>query len=219
MSVIDIKGETFGKLTVVRRVENRFGKAHWMCKCECGKPSIVQGSHLRSGHTTSCGCASPFKRTHGGTYERLYSVWCAMKRRCYGIRTINYPNYGGRGIRVCDEWRNDYAAFRKWALKNGYEKGLELDRIDVDGNYEPDNCRWVTRQKQSYNKRSNRVIEYKGKSKTMAEWAEEIGISIQTLSSRLNKLGWSVERALTTPPRGKVSGWTSESSRIREKTI
>lgn len=205
MSAINLKGHVFGKLTVMTRVENRFQKAHWLCRCECGKTSIVQGGHLRSGHTTSCGCMSPVKTTHGGTNERLYSIWGAMRRRCYKPKFTSYLNYGGRGIGVCKEWRSDYAAFRTWALKNGYQEGLELDRINVDGNYEPDNCRWVSRKVQANNKLDNRILELDGESKTMAEWANDIGISVQTLSSRLNKLGWSVERALTTPPRKQAA--------------
>jgi hypothetical protein len=197
----NLTGRKFGKLTVLYRVENRHGKTYWMCRCECDEVRAVQGAHLKSGHTSSCGCASPFRTTHGGTYERLYSIWCAMKKRCHNPNASNFHNYGGRGISVCDEWRNDYAAFREWALENGYRVGLEIDRINVNGNYEPSNCRWVPRQVQAHNKTTSRVLEFNGRSQTMPEWADELGISVQTLASRLNKLGWPIERALSAPTR------------------
>lgn len=201
----ELTGRVFGRLTVLHRVENRYGKTHWLCRCECGTTKVIQGQHLKDGHTASCGCASPFGTTHAGTQEQLYSVWSAMRRRCYKPNFISYANYGGRGITVCDAWRNDYAVFRSWALANGYGPNLEIDRIDVNGNYEPSNCRWVTKQVQGNNKRSNRVLELNGERRTMRQWAEHIGIDYQTLASRLNKLGWSVEKALITPARKKMS--------------
>ena len=131
---------------------------------------------------------------HGGKGTKLYEVWCSMKNRCNCPNTSHYIYYGGRGISVCDEWKS-YPAFQKWALDNGYKDGLSIDRINNDGNYEPSNCRWVTQREQANNQRKTLKIEYMGKTKTLHEWAEYLGIQANTLYYRIYKLGWSVERA------------------------
>ncbi len=138
--------------------------------------------------------------THGGRHTRLYSIWAHMKERCLNPNSISYKNYGGRGITVCDEWKQDFAAFRGWAYANGYSDELEIDRIDNDGDYCPENCRWATRKAQTYNRRSNRYLEHNGRKQTVMEWAHETGISHKTLYDRL-KSGWPVDRALTEPVR------------------
>lgn len=127
----------------------------------------------------------------------LYDAWRNMKRRCYYKNSKTYKNYGGRGISVCDEWRNDYTAFLKWALTNGWKEHLQLDRIDNNGNYKPNNCRWVTQQENLLNTRHNRNVAYNGKCQTVTEWAKELGMNVRTLTKRLNK--WSVEDAFTKP--------------------
>ena len=144
-------------------------------------------------------------RTHGlsrkgGRKTNLYAVWVAMRRRCTNSNEACYPQYGGRGVSVCPEW-DDYKAFHDWAVRSGYCRGLTLDRIDNDGNYEPSNCRWATRKQQARNRRVTRVLELDGKAKPLAQWAEELGMNRDTLRGRLRN-GWSVRRALTTPIGG-----------------
>lgn len=128
--------------------------------------------------------------------ERLYNIWLHMKDRCNNPNFKSYHNYGGRGISVCEEWSNSYQTFREWALENGYSDELTIDRIYVNGNYSPSNCRWLTRQEQSYNKRTNKIIAYCGKTQTLTEWADELNIKRNTLVYRLRR-GWAVERALS----------------------
>lgn len=136
---------------------------------------------------------------HGMRNTRIYNIWRSMNQRCSNPNTINYHRYGGRGIKVCDEWKNDFLAFADWALANGYADNLTIDRKDVNGNYEPSNCRWSTTKEQQNNKRSNRIVEWNGASHTLGEWSEITGIRLATIWARLQK-GWTPERALTTIP-------------------
>lgn len=131
------------------------------------------------------------------TRTRIYRIWSDMKTRCYQKSHRSYNNYGGRGITVCEEWKNSSDSFIEWAFSSGYQEHLTLDRIDTNGNYEPSNCRWITRKEQCNNTRKNVFLEYKGKKQTVSQWAEELGIKDGTLRGRLNR-GWSVERALET---------------------
>ncbi len=159
----DLTGQRFGSLTVIERAENTpQGQARWKCKCDCGNETIVRGSQLRRGDIISCHCVTTQRvternTTHGHAKERLYNVWCGMRQRCHCETHISYKYYGGRGIKVCSEW-DDYSKFRQWALDNGYDESLKrgdctLDRIDVDKDYSPDNCRWVSMKVQASNKR------------------------------------------------------------------
>lgn len=146
---MDLTGEKFGKLTVINREKNsRHGKTQWLCECECGGTAIVGGSDLKSGKSASCGCS---KRIHGLSRHRLYGIFGMMKDRCYNPNNISYPWYGGEGIKIYQEWLDDYTKFHEWALKNGYEESLEIDRIDSKKDYSPENCRWVTRLVQTHN--------------------------------------------------------------------
>ena len=135
-----------------------------------------------------------------GSRSRLYVVWCHMIERCNNPHFQSFANYGGRGIQVCEEWRNSFVAFREWALANGYDNMLTLDRIDNDGNYEPSDCKWSTNKEQSNNRRTNRRLTYRGETKTMTQWAETIGVSPATFKRRIYK-GWSVSKAIETPVR------------------
>lgn len=209
--VKDLTGQRFGALFVVERAgSNASGKATWLCDCDCGKTIIVVGNKLR--RQKSCGCQrraflSEFnkmtKTTHGMRYTRLYKIWRSMKNRCSCSSWEDYKNYGGRGITVCDEWKESFESFRDWAFANGYSDGLSIDRIDVNGNYEPSNCRWATVKQQANNTRSNLYLEFNGEVKTAKEWADELGLNYNTLYSRITTKGWSVEKALTTPPFSK----------------
>lgn len=134
---------------------------------------------------------------HGGKGTKLYEVWCSMKRRCELPTFSSYKYYGGRGISVCNEWKESFIAFRKWAFENGYKEGLSLDRIDNNGNYEPSNCRWATMKEQANNQNHTLKINYKGEIKTLTEWAEILGIKRHTLYQRIYKKGWTIERAFT----------------------
>lgn len=211
----DITGQRFNKLVVVSfshtvKGNGRSYHTYYNCICDCGKTCIVQGTKLRNGHTQSCGCYRHERQIeantkHNGRYSRLYIVWCNMKGRCYNPNDNRFSNYGGRGITVCEEWKDDFEQFRKWAEKSGYNPGAKrgectLDRIDVNKEYSPANCRWVNNQVQANNKTTNRILNYKGETKTLSEWARRIGINADTLQSRLSH-NWSIEKAIETPLR------------------
>lgn len=201
---IDLTDQRFGRLVVLHEAgRSKAGKVLWLCQCDCGNTKIVVGGDLRSGKTTSCGCyhqdvAATQATIHGERFSRLYRIWGAMKYRCYNPSAAHYANYGGRGIKVCAEWKRSFPAFQKWALENGYSDGLSIDRIDVDAGYSPGNCRWVDETTQARNKRSNRNLIFRGKNQSVAAWADETGIPAQTIYHRLDS-GWLVERALTEP--------------------
>lgn len=192
-------GDKFGRLTVIESKGSIKGHLVWLCQCDCGKYSTVRGSALKSGTTLSCGCFNHDKKTiHGLSRTRLFKCWDGMMRRVSYEKGRAYKDYGGRGITVCDEWK-DFLTFREWALNRGYSDSLTLDRINVNGNYEPTNCRWITMKDQQNNRRSNHYITYKGKTMTLMQWSEELGISHKLLSDRITSRGWSTERALSTP--------------------
>jgi hypothetical protein len=134
-----------------------------------------------------------------GCSSRLYNSWKHMKERCYNPKCHDYCHWGGRGITVCEAWRDEFLAFKEWALANGYKDGLTIDRIDNNGNYEPSNCRWATKKEQSNNRRSLHHLTYNGATKTITEWSRETGLNITTILMRLNKYKWSVEDTLKTP--------------------
>lgn len=136
---------------------------------------------------------------HGGKGTKLYEVWCSMNRRCSSEKDKNYQRYGGRGISVCQEWRNDYAKFRDWSLKNGYKEGLTIDRIDNDGNYCPRNCRWTNRKVQANNQGNTIRIEYMGETRTLHGWADCLNINPCTLYARLFVLNWPLEKSFGEP--------------------
>lgn len=200
---IDLTGKQFGYLTVVKRAPNHGNYAMWECACKCGNTTIVRTSSLKNGHTKSCGCLNKeiVRETftkHGLYQHRIYSIYQHMIERCYHENVHEYKNYGQRGITVCDSWRNSFEAFSEWAFSNGYSDELTLDRIDVNGNYCPENCRWTTTKIQGNNRRNNRILEFNGESHTMSEWADKLGFSYNLVDSRIFR-GWSVERTLTTP--------------------
>lgn len=199
--MIDLSGKRFGKLVAISIDHTgNYKRTYWNCVCDCGGKRIVSGDHLRSGDVTDCGCfrmhTANWKK-HGMCNSRLYTIWSLMKERCFNPKRKEYVNYGGRGISVCEEWL-DSSKFIEWALNNGYSENLTIDRIDNNGDYCPDNCRWITKKEQMNNRRNNHYIIYKGCKKTISQMAEENGLSYSQLSKRL-KLGWSIERAISEP--------------------
>lgn len=205
----DLKGRKIGRLTVIEHTgftePNKHGRRYalWYCKCDCGNYCEVSSANLGKG-TNSCGCLAKEHLaemtkgniTHGMTGTHLYRCYHQMLNRCYKPKNDHYHMYGGRGIAVCEEWRNDFKAFRDWAFRNGYQEGLSLDRIDVNGNYKPSNCRWIAMKDQCHNKRQSRLYAFNGKVQDIAQWAKEYGLKYATLAGRLNR-GWDIETALT----------------------
>jgi hypothetical protein len=203
-------GQKFGRLTVIKldyikeyispkgfKQKQKF----YLCKCNCGNECVILQNNLQTKRTLSCGCLhlellkNNFLK-HGLANTRLFSIWTNMKTRCYNNNGTDYSNWGGRGITICDEWKNDFKVFYDWAMDNGYKDNLTIDRIDNDGNYEPSNCRWATAREQALNRHNNHLITYNGETHTMKEWSEIIGIDYKTLSNRLNKSKWSINKAM-----------------------
>lgn len=176
--------------------------------CDCGTSKSYRLADIQHGGSTNCGCVrnaiNKDRSTHGASQTGLYKVWRGIKERCYYPRHIKYSRYGGRGISVCDEWIKSFESFRHWALSNGYREGLEIDRIDNNGNYSPDNCRWATIKENRRNRSTNRLLLFKGEKKCMSEWAEITGIDQGVIKDRINKLKWTVDKALTTPIKSKI---------------
>lgn len=174
-----------------------------MSVCSCGNRKCISGYNLRIGKTKSCGCLSvdssrERSTTHGQSMTKLYYVWKQMINRCENKNVKSFSVYGGRGISVCDEW-HDFSLFYQWATKTGYKYGLTIERMDVNGNYTPENCCWITRKEQNRNRRSNVFITYNGETKIFSEWADEYGINRATLRHRIFDYGWSIDKALNTP--------------------
>ena len=207
--LIDLTGQRFGRLVVIREGERTpQRRIKWLCQCDCGSQVVVDGVSLRRGVSQSCGClrAELAKRkftTHGGRSSRIYKIFHDAKQRCYNQSNPDYQHYGGRGIAICEAWLQDFAIFQDWALQSGYHTGLTLDRMDVDGPYSPENCRWVSMKVQQNNKRNNHRITFRGETHSISEWADITGIPYYTLHSRIVKLNWSVAKALTEPVQHK----------------
>lgn len=221
---IDLTGQKFGRLTVLHISENYYVHKEsgnrlrrWICKCECGNIIETTTSLLLSGESKSCGCLRKemLKKSltkHGDYKTRLYDIYRNMKNRCLSNTCTNYNNYGGRGISVCAEWIDSYINFKNWALQNGYSENLTLDRIDVNGDYCPENCRWVDDIAQMNNTRHNKYLTYDGKTQSLSNWAREYGMNRKTLTARLNR-GMNIEEALNTPviERRKSNGTSAKS--------
>lgn len=206
----NLTGMRFGGLTAVNPAPDRFlpsGRhlTMWKCVCECGNIHIARSADLKSGAITSCGCykaenTARVHTTHGATKNRktenLYSVWAGIKCRCYCEKEKAYKYYGAKGVTMCEEWKDDFSAFRTWAKENGYKSGLSIDRIDVAGNYCPENCRWADDIVQANNKTTNHFLEWRGATHTIAEWARILGIPYNKLYWKLQKNNWQLEGAV-----------------------
>ena len=208
----DLTGKQFGNFTVIGKAPDYIRKngkhvRRWECKCICGNIRYLTKTALKRGAQNSCGCIKP-KRiigkrlengvNHGDSHKRLHNTWLGMKARCFNKNEPRYKWYGERGIIVCDEWKNDYLAFKEWALNNGYNDKLTIDRIDNNKGYTPENCRWVDMKTQQNNRRNNHYITFRSETHTIMQWSEITGISYGTILNRI-KLGWTTERVLTEP--------------------
>jgi hypothetical protein len=192
---LKLEGQVFGRLTVVSRTDNNGGHAAWLCLCSCGVETVVTGWCLVSGHTQSCGCLHRERITvHGKNKSSEYRAWEGMIQRCTNPKNKRYSDYGGRGITVCPEWFSFENFYRD--MGDRPSKDHSIDRIDNNGNYCKENCKWSTRKEQGNNRRSNRSIEFNGEVRTLIQWSEFLGIAYHTLRRRLRE-GWSIERAFT----------------------
>lgn len=207
----ELKGKRFGMLTLLYRVgKNRWGDPIFKFKCDCGNEKDILYGSVRRGKTVSCGCynmtkninISPTTKTHGEAGTPDYMIWASIKSRCYCETNKDYNNYGARGIKVCDRWKESYENFIK---DMGHRQSFDysIEREDVNGDYCPENCYWLLKSLQAKNRRNNTELEYKGKVKILQEWADEVGIKPSTISKRINNYGWSIEEALTINPKDK----------------
>lgn len=198
--VKNIAGNKFGMLTVIEKSKSINGKAYWLCKCDCGNETIVSGSNLRTGAVKSCGCLIYKKKdTHHLSHTRLFRIWWGIKNRCDNPKSEAYKYYGKKGIHICDEWANDFVSFYNWAMLNGYDDGLSIDRIDNSKGYSPDNCRFTTKKVQANNRSYCKFYEYNGKTQTLTQWCEELNLNYKLVHGRIYRCGWSFEKAITQP--------------------
>lgn len=208
----DYIGKKFNRLTVLEETHKLIGKdknkvKYFICKCDCGKIVYERKSDVLKSRIKSCGCyrndmtrIRTLKHGHAknGKHTRIYRIWACMKSRCNDKKGIAYKDYGGRGICVCDEW-NDSSAFIDWALANGYSDNLTLDRIDVNGNYEPSNCRWITNDAQQNNRRNNVIVDIDGEKHNITEWCRLYDLPEATIKARIYGYGWNPKTAIVTP--------------------
>lgn len=210
----DIIGKRYGRLTVISYSHKEKNKGYagfkhyYNCLCDCGNMCLGERRNLGK-QKNSCGCIHKeqlIKRNKTNcslngesvVYRKIYNVWTKMKIRCYNKDSKDYKHYGGRGITICDEWLN-WDNFKNWALENGYSDNLTIDRIDNNGNYEPNNCRWATYKTQANNKRNNKMLTYNNKTQTLAQWCEELNLDYHRTKARLNTCNMTVEQAFELP--------------------
>lgn len=205
-------GRKFNRLTVISVAEKKVrsdGRNYNMveCRCDCGTQKTFNLSEVISNHSRSCGCyrrdrTKEALRKHGKSNDSIYKVWAGAKRRCTNENDSGYKNYGGRGITMCAEWIDNSSAFMQWALSNGYRQGLDIDRIDNNGDYSPENCRFVSRTENMRNNRRNRIIEYNGLSLPVSEMCERLNLKYSVVNKRLWR-GWDVIKSIETPPNSR----------------
>jgi hypothetical protein len=194
--VIDLTGQRFSRLTVIGLDDRGIkGKTYWLCMCDCGNVTSVRSDSLRAGRIKSCGCLHNEKAAanvsknhkHKMSGTRIYQIWQGMKARCYNKNNARWQRYGGRGITVCSEWKNNFQAFYDWAIASGYQDGLTIDRIDNNGNYCPENCRWATQQEQARNRRTNIDITIGNSTRTLTEWCEIFNLDYGKMYARYQR--------------------------------
>lgn len=218
-NTVDLTGMRFGRLYIKEFAGYKNRRAVWLCRCDCGNEKIIIGKNILNGKSQSCGCLRidqtverftkhGLRSQNNDQTEKLYGVWKSMKARCYNKNQTEYNRYGGRGITVCDEWREDYSAFREWSFSNGYKEGLTIDRIDNDGNYCPNNCRWITQTEQCRNKSTNVFLEYNGTVYILKDLADMVGVDRKKLKRRIDK-GMTIEEAINDIKRGEGFGKVS----------
>lgn len=199
----DLTGQTFGRLTVIAPHSCGERQMKYICQCECGNVKIIRSDSLLSGNTKSCGCLKEEQNkinltanhSHKQSGTRLYGIWQGIKERCYNKHDARYHRYGGRGITVCDEWKNDFKAFYDWAVNNGYDEKLTIDRIDNDGNYQPNNCRWSTVKEQCNNRETNIKITIGNSTRSLQEWCDIFEVDYKKINARYHRNGFeSIDR-------------------------
>lgn len=201
----ELSGQRFGRLVAIERLYRDKGRNWcWRCACDCGKETVVAAASLIRGNTKSCGCQQKdsirrLRFKHGFSHTFLGHVRTGLVQRCYNPNHESYKRYGARGIKVCNEWRENPETFFIWALNNGYREGLSIDRIDNDGDYTPTNCRWVTAKEQANNKSDNFLLTLDGETKTLSQWCEDAIISPSVLRGRVLQGDWTKEELFSTP--------------------
>ncbi len=209
-------GDIINKIEILEIIKEKNQRTKVKIKCFCNSIKTILLKSIVNGNTKSCGCAAKTKAKeniikrctiHGLSKSKLYAIYNCIINRCYNNKNKDFNNYGNRGITVCDEWRYDFKKFYDWAMTNGYEKGLTIDRINNNGNYEPNNCRWITMKQQSFNRRTNRLVTIEGETKCLKEWLKDKRCSIKycTLQARLYTYHWDIKRAILTPSRYSTS--------------
>lgn len=241
----DLTGKTFGLLKVLGRDMGKTDisrSCFWICECQCKNKTIVsrKTSTLKSGNMSNCGCLNKERlikqsnnmKKHGKTNDPLFHIWTGMRYRCYSSKSPVFPYYGGRGIRICDEWKDDFMSFYNWAVSSGYEKGLTIDRIDYDGDYCPDNCRWVTNEQQQQNKSNVPLYEYRGKLFTTGQFEKFLngpkrgyvlyrvkrGMTLEQIASELEEQREIEEKYIPLKKYAEENGITVVSAKWRVKT-
>ena len=200
----DLTGKIFTKITILSHSHTtKYGAVYWNCKCACGNEKIIRGTNLKSGVTKSCGCyQKQAVTTHGMTHTKTFKTWETMKQRCLNANAPDYPRYGGRGVDVCKRWQNSFKNFLNDMGERPPNK--TLDRINVDSDYKPSNCRWATRSQQQRNKTTTPRFKHKGENLTVSEWAKRSGLTVKIIMWRVNA-GWNFSKILNTPIRSKKS--------------
>jgi hypothetical protein len=212
MERINLIGQRFGKLIVIKFVFKKNGNVCWECLCNCGNTTIVNTSNLRRKHTLSCGCLRKKRlleslTKHGMSHTRFWNIWRNMRQRCFDENTVNYNRYGGRGIKVCNRWlkfknfKDDMYKSYKEHVKIFGEKKTQIDRKNYNKNYYKKNCRWVNLFEQANNKKNNHFLTYNNQTLTISQWERKLGFNKDIVRFRINKSKWSVEKSLTTPVR------------------
>lgn len=196
--VNDLTGKKFGRLTAIGLADKKSRKTYWICQCDCGNLKIARSDSLQCGAIKSCGCLKKEQdkvnltahHSHKQSGKRIYNIWQGMKARCYNKNNARYHRYGGRGITICEEWKDDFSAFYEWSINNGYSEDLTIDRIDNNKNYSPENCRWSNNEEQCNNRDTNINITIGNATKTLMRWCEIFELNYKTIYARYSRNGF-----------------------------